>query len=980
MRTETKELDTGVDIVYNLYESLSGLYLANAYLVNRDKLGMPAHILQRATPETVGSFNLQVHETQVRLFQLLEEMKETNLQKRFSPPRKKGKDLEVLWEEEEIQIQILHFVQRRMDELLRLVCQHRLLLTWSINRRVLVKDFLVKLGQETLQPHLAFHRDEAGVRYRLTLSTNGKAFLIQKREITPVSNTPGWLLVDHVLYPLSQINGNMVKPFLTKDEIRIPAKSVKSYFQKFIIKVAGQLDFEATGFSVLQSDRLTGCRLDLAEHLFGEGKVLQVKMMYAEAAFSWYDKRDKKAGLSFQGEEVTVTQITRNFDAENVFLEKLCALGLKVLEGTGVWQLEEEESPADPYSLVQWLARNQARLLQAGFTMGEIREAGADLVLDLATLSLHSKHCDDWFDIDGTVSLGSLSFPFRQLAPYIRRNDRLFPLPDGRWFVIPAEWMSRYADLTRFAQPGDQSLRINKNQFTLMEHAGIQLPEQAMPTHLEHALPKYLKAELRPYQLEGYRWLVELHHHNLGACLADDMGLGKTLQTIAVLLYAKERKTEAGKVFEKQQAGRQLDLFTALDADSLAPLNALVVLPASLVFNWENELQRFAPTLSIYRHTGIKRHRDMRLLKRFDVILTTYHTVIRDAALLSGISYEYIVLDESQQIKNKDSAAFITIHDLEAAHRISLSGTPIENSLSDLWSQMQFINPDLLGSFSFFKRTFILPIERLGDEDSKAKLKSLVNPFLLRRTKEEVAADLPPLTTQVFLSEMTPDQKKWYEKEKSAARNYLLDQFKEGDARFRMELIQTLTKLRQLVNHPRMLDPNSTIESGKFQDICAKWEEVRKSGHKVLFFSSFVKHLQLFNTLFTETETPFAWLTGQQTREERLQQIRLFEDKPDVKAFFISMKAGGTGLNLTAADYVFILDPWWNPSTEQQAIARAHRIGQDKSVMALKFITRGTIEEKILHLQEKKSQLAEDILSGTGTHQLNRSELNFLLS
>jgi non-specific serine/threonine protein kinase len=703
-------------------------------------------------------------------------------------------------------------------------------------------------------------------------------------------------------------------------------------------------------------------------------------MIYDQTEFSWFDKKEKKAGLSFHGEEVTITQVTRDLAAEKHFLNLLQTFGLQTLEGTGVFTHISLDSKADPYAMITWLSEQRVYLEKHGFDLGEISEAGKTLTLGIPSLSLHTKQSSDWFDIDGQVTVGKHLLSFRLLAPYIRINERLYPLPDGTFFVIPLEWMTKFKDITQFAKTEDQLLRLNKNQYTLLQEAEISLPDTTINKDLEILLPTHLKAALRPYQFDGYKWLVTLYHHHLGACLADDMGLGKTLQTIAVLLYAKERKVEAGIAFEKNNAGRQLDIFEAADAGFLQALHALIILPASLVFNWEKELSKFAPSLYVYKHVGNKRIKDIRLLKRYDVILTTYQTVIRDSTLLSKMTYEYIILDESQQIKNKDSAAFININDLEALHKISLSGTPIENSLSDLWSQMQFINPDLLGNFHFFKREFILPIEKMGDEDKKARLRSLVSPFLLRRTKEEVAKDLPPLTSQVFFSEMSTDQKKLYEKEKSAARNYLLENFNENDARFRMELLQTLTKLRQLVNHPILVQEDYTQESGKFRDICAKWEEVKKSGHKVLFFSSFVKYLTIFKAYFEESNTPFAWLTGSLSANEKKKQIDLFEKNQDVQAFFISIKAGGTGLNLTAADYVFILDPWWNPSTEQQAIARAHRIGQEKSVMALKFITRESIEEKILHLQEKKSQLAEDILSGTGTHQLNRNELNFLLS
>jgi len=292
---------------------------------------------------------------------------------------------------------------------------------------------------------------------------------------------------------------------------------------------------------------------------------------------------------------------------------------------------------------------------------------------------------------------------------------------------------------------------------------------------------------------------------------------------------------------------------------------------------------------------------------------------------------------------------------------------------------MQFINPDLLGAFNFFRNDFITPIEKYQDEAKKARLRTLVAPYLLRRTKEEVARDLPPLSTQIFFSEMAPEQKKFYEREKSAARNYLLENFDASNPQYRLLLLRSLTRLRQLCNHPALANEEFLRESGKFTDVLEQWEVIRKSNHKVLFFSSFVKYLDLFRETFEQEGQAYSMLTGAMGAAEREREIRRFEEDPEVRAFLISIKAGGVGLNLTAADYVFILDPWWNPTTEQQAIARAHRIGQDKSVFAVKFITKDSIEEKILQLQERKSKLAEDILGNTRQANFSKGDIEYLL-
>ena len=346
--------------------------------------------------------------------------------------------------------------------------------------------------------------------------------------------------------------------------------------------------------------------------------------------------------------------------------------------------------------------------------------------------------------------------------------------------------------------------------------------------------------------------------------------------------------------------------------------------------------------------------------------------------MLDQVEWQAIVLDESQQIKNRESEVSKVVRALRGQFKISLSGTPIENSLADLWTQMEFINPDTLGSFRQFREAFLLPIEKTNDEVAKQRLFSRIRPFFLRRTKEEVAPDLPTLSEQVFFSEMQPAQQKLYEKIKSAVRNEILSLF--DDPKTRVMALQALMRLRQLANHPALTEPDTDVGSGKFDDVLAQWDTVQRAGHKVLFFSSFEKHLQLFRREFERRGQPYAWLTGDTAMADRAREVERFQGDSAVQAFFMTVKAGGVGLNLTAADYVFLLDPWWNPAVEDQAIARAHRIGQTRPVTALRFLARGTIEEKIRQLQERKKQLGQAFFAaGADAPVLTRAELEMLL-
>ncbi|MCB9286902.1 MAG: DEAD/DEAH box helicase family protein [Lewinellaceae bacterium] len=966
-----------LEVVYDLYPTAQGLYLPMAYIVSRGQSGELTHILQKALPETVTALGLSLGPVQERLFRIVEKLQPKALEKHFNPPKRKPKELAVLMEDKELARAIANHSHRLLDELLGLITEHQLPLTWEVNRKVLVKDFLLEFQNNPLEPRLYFAREEDGVHYRLQLADEEGAWPIHSREVIPITNNPAWLFVDYKLYRAADINGNMVKPFRKKEVVFIPKKAVKTYFQKFILKVASRADIEAEGFEMAQQGQLQGCLLEPVQGLFNNQWVLSVRMQYPGVLFNWSDKKDKRTTLEFNSEEeIRILQVARDFKAEGLMVEKLRAFGL-VNEAGSYFQPQGNKEGA--FALLEWLGEQRPALEAAGFTLIEPAIDGRPALICKPVLELNTNQENDWFDLYGTISAGEFTFPFTALAKYIREGNRFYPLPNGAVFIIPEEWMARYKGIFQFGKREGEHLRLAKSQYTLLDEIGIEEGVEAMEegTGLDDFSPSpLLKAKLRPYQLEGARWLAQLYENQLGACLADDMGLGKTLQTIAALLHAKEKREQQ----EGPASGsRQLGLFEApADHDFLKPLNALIILPASLVFNWEAELQKFAPSLQVYRHTGPKRYNDRRLLQRFDVILTTYQTALRDVELLKQLEYEYIILDESQQIKNKDSKVFKAINQLEARHKISLSGTPIENSLSDLWAQMQFINPNLLGSYNFFKREFITPIEKHQDEEKKNRLRRLAAPYLLRRTKEEVAKDLPELTVKLFYSEMEQEQKRLYEKEKSAARNFLLDNFQGDNPKFRFQVLQSLTKLRQLANHPKLAEDSFDKESGKFNDVLEHWNIVRRGGHKALIFSSFVKHLELYRREFESHGLPYAWLTGSQNSRQREEAIRAFHENPGIQPFLISIKSGGTGLNLTAADYVFILDPWWNPTTEQQAIARAHRIGQDKHVIAIKFITKDSIEEKILRLQEKKSQLAKDIIGNAGKTAFTRGDIEYL--
>jgi SNF2 family DNA or RNA helicase len=515
------------------------------------------------------------------------------------------------------------------------------------------------------------------------------------------------------------------------------------------------------------------------------------------------------------------------------------------------------------------------------------------------------------------------------------------------------------------AERNNNSLRLSKRYFTIVDDTfkGVEQKYLHSMTALCHVdelklddQPESIRATLRPYQLQGVAWLRILHDHSLGGCLADDMGLGKTLQTITLLQSILDDNEPADLLGFENPAGHR---------------TSLIVMPSSLIHNWVNELVRFAPQLKFLKYIGADRQSDTDFAK-YHIMLTTYGILRNDSAILRKYRFLYAILDEAQYIRNPESVTCQSAMLIEADHYLTLSGTPIENTLTDLWTQMNFLNRGLLGDLNFFRTNFGTPIEKYNDETARNRLQRLVQPFLLRRTKQEVTPELPELTELVRYCDMTDLQRTLYEEEKSKARNEIIESIEtQGVEKSGLMILRALSRLRQLAIHPAMLHPEYTADSGKFDQILESLDSLRSEGHKALLFSSFTKHLDLIAAYLQKENVPYSMLTGKTHNREEV--IHRFNHSPDVPFFLISLKAGGVGLNLTAAGYVFLLDPWWNPAAERQAISRTHRIGQTEKVFAYRMITSETVEEKILQLQEKKTALA-DILAQSAYPFRNMTE------
>ncbi|HEY4133166.1 MAG TPA: DEAD/DEAH box helicase, partial [Gemmatimonadaceae bacterium] len=597
----------------------------------------------------------------------------------------------------------------------------------------------------------------------------------------------------------------------------------------------------------------------------------------------------------------------------------------------------------------------------------------------------------DWFDLDLVIEYEGVEVPLPTLLDALRNKQSTVTLPDGSIGLLPMEWLSRLGPTLAAGSTQANATRFTRSQLGLLDALLSTLPDVSADETFERARERLHAFEgvspvdpaptfvgtLREYQREGLGWLNFLREFHLGGCLADDMGLGKTVQVLALLDALRKQRVDAG------EPGRP----------------SIIVVPRSLVFNWLREAARFAPKLNVLdlsnargRLRGLKEVSPAHLAvthpaEAVDVVVTTYGMLRRDIAHLRAIEFEYAILDEAQAIKNADTASAKSARLLRARHRLALSGTPIENRLDELWSLFEFLNPGMLGLASSFRLMADLTADALSENaaddpsGSRQILARALRPVILRRTKEQVAPDLPDRIEQTLLVELTPPQQKFYIELLERSRRAVFDEVdRVGVGRARMHILEALLRLRQAACAPILADPTKVhLPSAKLDALVPMLEEIVTEGHKAVVFSQFTSFLALVQERLHTAGLRYEYLDGRtRDREARVDNFQSANGPP---LFLISLKAGGHGLNLTAADYVYLLDPWWNPAVEAQAIDRAHRIGQTRHVIATRLVARGTIEEKVLELQASKRALADAIL---GADQgvlagIGREELEMLL-
>jgi SNF2 family DNA or RNA helicase len=738
-----------------------------------------------------------------------------------------------------------------------------------------------------------------------------------------------------------------VDAFSKKPEINYLKKDTPNFIEKIVAPLSKNFEIESTLFkksTVTKKDEEFQKQVFMTDNA-GEFISFKLAVNYPEKLIDVFSTE-----MLFTANESSskIVYKERNQSFEDNFIEEFKSLHPNFENQENLFYLTPEELFEN-----YWMLHSVDKMKQMGITVFGANELKSfKFNLNKPTISVNLKSEIDWFDIVIDISFGNQKVNIKELQKSFLKKSNYVALGDGTLGILPEEWMKKFAGYFKSGEIKKNGVQISNYQFGIIDELYEEM--ETKPAFLEELynkkmrlqniseieaipLPKGIKATLRDYQHHGLNWLAFLDKNQLGGCLADDMGLGKTLQTIAFLQYLKSQKKTNPP--------------------------SLIIAPTSLIFNWNAEIEKFCPSLKMLTFTGASRVESIADFKKYDIIISTYGSLLNDIELLKDIKFHYVILDESQAIKNPNSKRYKAVRLLNSYNRIALTGTPIENNTFDLYAQLNFLNPGLLGNMTHFKTQFSDAIDKEKDVDMSQLLSKIIAPFMLRRTKEQVATELPDKTENIIFCEMGKEQRTVYDTFKNKYRDYLLNKIDEnGVAKSQMYILEGLTKLRQICNSTALVPTEEDFGnySVKLESLMENIKE-KTGNHKILVFSQFVKMLQIIKTRLDDDKIQYEYLDGQTTNRQN--NVNNFQNNADIRVFLISLKAGGTGLNLTEADYVFIIDPWWNPAVENQAIDRCYRIGQTKNVMAYRMICKDTIEEKIVSLQQKKKKVASSIIS-----------------
>ncbi|HEY6955792.1 MAG TPA: SNF2-related protein [Flavisolibacter sp.] len=819
----------------------------------------------------------------------------------------------------------------------------------------------VEVSRDYLVPQFSISNNGNKFEIECYVKPDGVAHLVSENEV----NSSLLFLYNHQVYTWNTVDSiEIAEQFLPNGVLKYKEDDWAGTMNKMVMPLTKdyKVDFDRSLVSEIK-DGEPEAKLFLHE----KGEYLVFQPIFSYKGFDTKAK-DKDEVIIPNGNKVIV--VHRNREVESAFIEKLKTLHSNFIsfDNGAALALKGAEVLKNNWFFLFVDAMNEAKTPVFGFdSLKNFRFNTAK-----PTTHIYISSHTDWFDARVDVVFGDQKVSVAEIKKALNNKQQFVQLNDGTLGILPEEWLKKYSLLFRVGEGRTDKLKLSRYHLSVIdelyenrnaEELTIQLEEKygrirEFDKITEIEAPENLQPILRPYQVGGYQWLNYLHEVGWGGILADDMGLGKTVQALSFLQHYYEKH----------------------DGEMVA----LVVCPTTLIYNWENEIKKFTPSMEYYIHHGPLRSRDVGELNRHHIIITTYGTLRSDIKTFVQMKLDYVILDESQAIKNPSSKVTKAASLLNAKHRLCMSGTPLQNNTFDIFAQMNFLNPGMLGSVEFFRQEFAIPIDKFGEAEQKEHLKKILYPFILRRTKEQVAKDLPEKTETVLFCEMDDEQRRIYDAYRNDYRSKIMGTIEEqGIQRSQLTILQGLMKLRQICDSPAILN-----EEEKFPNHSIKLEELAREitenigNHKALIFSQFLGMLALIREKLTHQGVKFEYFDGSTSAPDREKAIQAFQNDEETRVFLISLKAGGVGLNLTAADYVYIVDPWWNPAVEQQAIDRTHRIGQTKNIFAYRMICKDTIEDKIMQLQEKKRMLAKELISDDATFvkALSREDVEYLFS
>ena len=775
--------------------------------------------------------------------------------------------------------------------------------------------------------------------------------------------TPVLILHNHTMYVWEKAeDAQLVYERSTKQQKAISQQALSQFLREEALPIARSyhVDFDATLIREIKSGDP-----DIKLHLKENGDYLVFQPVFS---YKGYEIKSGDKDEIILPQEGGLVIVKRNREKENAFLDSIAKL-----------HSQFQRTHQDQLALkgAEVLKNNWFFLFVDAMREMKVQVEGWEVLKNFRfntarpKTQIYISSGTDWFDAKVDVVFGDQRVSIAEVKKAVANKQSFVQLNDGTLGVLPEEWLKKYAMLFKMGENKEESLRLSKYHISVIDELYENRDNDELMIQLEEKYerlrefkriqklnpPKALKSILRPYQESGFHWLHFLSDVGWGGILADDMGLGKTIQALAYLQHFQEKQ---------------------------GALKALVVCPTTLMYNWENEIKKFTPSLTYHIHHGGQRTRNKELFDAYNIVITTYGTLRSDIKLFSEQEFDYVVLDESQAIKNPQSKVTKAAGLLKSKHKLCMSGTPLQNNTFDVYAQINFLNPGMLGSVENFRNDFATPIDKFGEQEQKEHLRKLLFPFILRRTKEQVAKDLPEKTETVLYCEMEEAQRRIYDAYRNEYRSKILGTIDDvGIAKSQLTILQGLMKLRQICDSPAILkeEPALPNDSIKLDELIRELTE-NIGNHKALVFSQFLGMLALIKARLEEMNIPFVYFDGSTAAPDREKAVQNFQNNEATRVFLISLKAGGVGLNLTAADYVYIVDPWWNPAVEQQAIDRTHRIGQTNNIFAYRMICKDTIEDKILQLQERKRALAKDLITDdTGfVKTLTRADVEYLFS